>query len=176
MREEPVYPFEFLLVGVIGIVERLYFSVECILYIWLQAAIDYVELFKVCEDGERRIPVPSVANRLVKEVGVPQLACRLLRFDEEFRIAEVRCEEEGVVGSLLSLTADDFVLDPDFVFMRILLAFVGYVPAERGEEFIYEVLADVRLLVIRRKLIRLMNPEIFCQFLYSFVCLFHYIP
>ncbi len=98
---------------------------------------------------------------MVEEVGILQLPRGLLCFDVELRIAEVRREEEGVVGPLLGGANLDAVLDLDFVFVRVLLPLVSNVPAECCEEFINEVLADVGFLIGRREVIPLVRPEVF---------------
>ena len=161
MREEPVYPFEFLFVGVVGISERFYLAAECVFDIRLQPAVDDIEFFEVCENCDRSIPVPSVSHGLIEEIGIMQLPGWFLCLDVELRIAEVRREEESVVGSLLGGANLDAVLDLDFVLVRVLLPLVSDVPAECREEFIYEVLADLGFLISRREVIPLMRPEVF---------------
>ncbi len=64
-----------------------------------------MELLEVREDRNWGIPVPSVAHGLVIKVGIFKLAGGFLCLHEEFRVAEIRTEEEGVVGPLLCAAA-----------------------------------------------------------------------
>ena len=65
---------------------------------------------------------------------------------------------EGVVGAALTASRDGR-LDFDFLLVGIGLLVVVYIPAERNEELVNEILAGFGLLVVRRQVAFLVGLE-----------------
>ena len=106
-----------------------------------------MELLKVRERCQRRLGVPAIADGLEVVIGGCEVAVRFLGFNKEANVVVVRGEVEGVIGAALT-TSRDGRLHFNFLLIGIGLLVVVYIPAQRDEELVDEILARLSLLVV----------------------------
>jgi hypothetical protein len=98
-----------------------------------------------------------------------EVAKRLFGLQVEFHVAEIRREIKGIIGAALR-DAVFLAFNFDFLFVGIFLPVVVHVPAERNQEFINELFADFRLLILGREVEIFLRVKILCQGLHRSKC------
>src|SRR5690606_19101731 len=110
-----------------------------------EPAIDNMDVLKIRENDNRQVLGPAIADRLKAVVRRCYGCLGSLRFYEEADALVLWCKREGIIGSASRLSF--LRLQPHFLSVRIVAA----LPAERIEQFVYEIFADVNLLVFARQ-------------------------
>ena len=88
-REEPVDFGEFVALDIVGVVVSGYGSAKRCFYVWPVAAIEDVELLKVCQDGEGCLAVPAIADQLEIIFCRSDINERFFCFNEELDLVKI---------------------------------------------------------------------------------------
>ncbi len=105
-------------VGVVRVMKFQQGAIQHVFNIRLVPAVEGAELLEVCQHGQRRAAVPTVANRLKVIITVIEIEAGFSGFDVEAHVAEVR-REESVIGAAAALAPRPAALDFHFLLVQV---------------------------------------------------------
>jgi hypothetical protein len=115
--------------------------------VWFISAVENLELFKISQNGNGRLCVPSVADCLEIIVLRGNVAMRFFRFRVKAHFSKVWRNIKGIIGATLRALHTYAAFNFDFLFKRGFLPVVVHVPSKGNQEFINEVFADFAFLI-----------------------------